>query len=191
VQRLGFSELPGDLPYSELHFFSPFQELQYQGLAKTFAWLTGPGIYHGNLVFGSQGAGDSVIDTPQLLPYPATRLELDISTAVSEIPIAIALTEFHFILLYKERIRAVNQLNNQIVFDELIPLRARDEVIGMSVDTSKNTFWVYTGWSMFELLIVNEDRDVWTLYLEQKQYDMALQYTKVRMPVMFISGEHT
>jgi hypothetical protein len=114
--------LPGDLPYSELHFFSPFQDLQYQGVAKTFAWLTGPGVYHGNLVFGSQNAGDSVIDTPQLLPYPATRLELDASSAVSEIPIAIALTEFHFILLYKERIRAVNQLNDQIVFDELIPL---------------------------------------------------------------------
>lgn len=118
----GFSELPGDLPYSQLHFFSPYQDLQYQGVAKTFAWLTGPGVYHGNLVFGSQNAGDSVIDTPQLLPYPATRLELDASSAVSEIPIAIALTEFHFILLYKERIRAVNQLNDQIVFDELIPL---------------------------------------------------------------------
>ncbi|KAG0324912.1 hypothetical protein BG000_002004 [Podila horticola] len=155
----GFSELPGDLPYSQLHFFSPFQDLQYQGVAKTFAWLTGPGIYHGNLVFGSQNTGDSVIDTPQLLPYPATRLELDASTAVSEIPIAIALTEFHFILLYKERIRAVNQLNDQIVFDELIPLKAKEEVIAMSVDTSKNTFWIYTGWSIFELIITKEDRD--------------------------------
>ncbi|KAG9067424.1 hypothetical protein KI688_012207 [Linnemannia hyalina] len=174
----GFSELPGDLPYSQLHFFSPFQDLQYQGVAKTFAWLTGPGVYHGNLVFGSQNAGDSVIDTPQLLPYPATRLELDASSAVSEIPIAIALTEFHFILLYKERVRAVNQLNDQIVFDELIPLKAGEEVIGMSVDTTKNTFWIYTGWSMFELVITKEDRDVWTLYLEKKQYDLALQYTK-------------
>ncbi|KAF8953441.1 hypothetical protein CPC16_003759 [Podila verticillata] len=174
----GFSELPGDLPYSQLHFFSPFQDLQYQGVAKTFAWLTGPGIYHGNLVFGSQNTGDSVIDTPQLLPYPATRLELDASTAVSEIPIAIALTEFHFILLYKERIRAVNQLNDQIVFDELIPLKAKEEVITMSVDTTKNTFWIYTGWSIFELIITKEDRDVWTLYLDKKQYDMALQYTR-------------
>ncbi|KAF9994787.1 hypothetical protein BGZ65_009573, partial [Modicella reniformis] len=149
----GFSELPGDLPYSELHFFSPYQDLQYQGVAKTFAWLTGAGIYHGNLVFGSQNIGDSVIDTPQLLPYPATRQESDMSAA--EIPIAIALTEFHLILLYKKRVRAVNQLNDQIVFDELIPL-----------------------WSLFELVVTKEDRDVWTLYLEKKQYDMALQYTK-------------
>ncbi|KAG0207106.1 hypothetical protein BGX28_001582 [Mortierella sp. GBA30] len=171
----GFSELPGDVPYSELHFFSPYQD-QYQGVAKTFAWLTKPGIYHGNLVFGSQTTGDSVIDTPHLLPYPAMRLDSDASAV--EIPIAIALTEFHFILLYRERVRAVNQLNDEIVFDELIPLRAMEEVLGMSVDTTKNTFWIYTNWSLFELVITKEDRDVWTLYLEKKQYDMALQYTK-------------
>jgi hypothetical protein len=124
---LGFSELPGDLPYSELHFFSPYQDLEYHGVAKTFAWLNGAGIYHGNLVFGSQNVGDSVIDMPHLLPYPATRLESEISAAV-EAPISIALTEFHFILLYKERIRAVNQLNDQIVFDELIPLVSMDSI---------------------------------------------------------------
>ncbi|KAG0232703.1 hypothetical protein BGW42_007957 [Actinomortierella wolfii] len=174
----GFTELPGDLPYGQLHFFTPYQELQYQGVAKTFAWLTGPGIYHGNLVFGSQNPGDSVIDAAQLLPYPATRLDSDSTTAVSEVPIAIALTEFHFILLNRERIRAINQLNDQIVFDELIPLRPNEEVITMTVDTTSNTFWIYTDWSIFELIITKEDRDVWTLYLEKKQYDMALQYAK-------------
>ncbi|KAF9207124.1 hypothetical protein BGZ49_001112 [Haplosporangium sp. Z 27] len=185
-----FSELPGDLRYSELHFFSPYQDLQYQGVAKTFAWLTGPGIYHGNLVFGSQN--DSVIDSPHLLPYPATRLDMDVS-AFSEVPISIALTEFHFILLYKERIRAINQLNDQIVFDELIPLKAKEEVLGMSVDTTKNTFWIYTGSSLFELVITKEDRDVWTLYLEQKKYDMALHYTKnasQRDRVLTLQADH-
>ncbi|KAF9974592.1 hypothetical protein BGZ73_001990 [Actinomortierella ambigua] len=173
----GFSELPGDLPYSQLHFFAPYQQ-QYQGAARTFAWLTGPGIYHGNLVFGSQNPGDSVIDAAQLLPYPATRLESDSMTAVSEIPIAIALTEFHFILLNRESVRAINQLNDEIVFDELIPLRPNEEVIAMAVDTASNTFWIYTAWSIFELIITKEDRDVWTLYLEKKQYDMALLYAK-------------
>lgn len=63
----GFQELPGDLPHSELHFFSRYHELQQQGIAEAFAWLTGPGIYHGSLVFGSQNKGDSVIDDVQLL----------------------------------------------------------------------------------------------------------------------------
>ncbi|CAG8483434.1 620_t:CDS:10 [Paraglomus occultum] len=174
----GFQELPGDLPYSELHFFTPYQDIQYQGTPKTFAWLTGPGIYHGNLVFGSQDVGDSVIDSAHLLPYPATPSEIDPTTVVSEIPLSIALTEFHFILLYKERIRAICQLNDQIVYEELIPLKAGEEVRTMTVDTVKNTFWIYTDLSIFELIITREDRDVWRLYLDRQAFDTALQYCK-------------
>lgn len=37
-------------------------------------------------------------------------------------PLSIALTEFHFILLYKERVKAICQLNDQVVFDDVIPL---------------------------------------------------------------------
>lgn len=42
----GFQELPGDLPFSELHFFSKFHELQQQGVAQSFAWLTGKEWYN-------------------------------------------------------------------------------------------------------------------------------------------------
>ncbi|CEG75452.1 hypothetical protein RMATCC62417_10489 [Rhizopus microsporus] len=118
----GFQELPGDLPHSELHFFSRYHELQQQGIAETFAWLTGPGIYHGSLVFGSQNKGDSVIDDVQLLQYPATPSDDDFRKPVIDIPISVALTEFHFILLYKDRVRAICQLNDQIVYEEMIPV---------------------------------------------------------------------
>ncbi|CAG8443250.1 6027_t:CDS:10 [Acaulospora colombiana] len=173
-----FQELPGDLPYSELHFFSQYQDLHYQGSAKNFAWLTGPGIYHGSLVFGSQDFGDRVIDSAQLLPYPATPAESDPSTLVSEIPLSIALTEFHFILLYKERVRAICQLNDQIVYEEIIPLKPGETVRTMTVDNVKSTFWIYTDSSIFELIVTKEDRDVWKLYLEKQQFDNAIQYCK-------------
>ncbi|CAG8582248.1 14325_t:CDS:10 [Acaulospora morrowiae] len=171
-----FQELPGNLPYSELHFFSQYQDLHYQGVAKNFAWLTGPGIYHGNLVFGSQDFGDHVIDSAQLFPYPATPSETDPSTLVSEIPLSIALTEFHFILLYKERVRAICQLNDQIVFEDNIPLKPGETVRTMTVDNIKSTYWIYTDCSIFELIVTREDRDVWKLYLEKQQFDNALQY---------------
>ncbi|CAG8481720.1 2636_t:CDS:10 [Diversispora eburnea] len=188
-----FLELPGDLPYSELHFFTPFQELQYQGSAKTFAWLTGPGIYHGNLVFGSQDVGDHVIDSAQLLPYPATTSENDPSTLVPEIPLSIALTEFHLILLYKERIRAICQLNDQIVYEDIIPLKPGEVIRTMTVDNVKNTFWIYTDCSIFELIVSKEDRDVWKLYLEKQMFDTSLQYCKnpaQRDKVLTSQAEH-
>ncbi|KAF7727857.1 hypothetical protein EC973_006970 [Apophysomyces ossiformis] len=171
-----FQELPGDLPYSEVHFFSRFHELQQQGVAQTFAWLTGPGIYHGDLVFGSQSVGDRVIDNVQLLQYPATPSEDDTGRLVTEIPISVALTEFHFILLYKDRVRAICQLNDQIVYEEMIPLNHSESVLGLAVDDIRKTFWIYTTVTMYELKIKNEERDVWKLYLEKKQYDTALKY---------------
>jgi hypothetical protein len=41
-----FQELPGDLSYSELHFFSQFKDLQQRGVAQSFAWLTGILTYY-------------------------------------------------------------------------------------------------------------------------------------------------
>ncbi|CAI2181674.1 1175_t:CDS:10 [Funneliformis geosporum] len=183
-----FQELPGDLPYSELQFYS-----QFQGVAKNFAWLTGPGIYHGSLVFGSQDVGDSVIDSAKLLPYPTTPSDNDTSTTSTEVPLSFALTEFHFILLYKERVKAICQLNDQIVFDDFIPLKAGEEVRTMTVDNVKNTFWIYTDSSIFELIVSKEDRDVWKLYLEKQQFDTSLQYCKnpaQRDKVLTTQAEH-
>ena len=39
---------------------------------------------------------------------------------------------------------------------------------------------------MSEILIVNEDRNVWQMYLEKGQYDMAVNYCKVRGTVWVV-----
>jgi len=46
------------------------------------------------------------------------------------------------------------------------------------VDTIKSTYWAYTSTGIFELVVSKEDRNVWELYLEKKQFDTALQYCK-------------
>lgn len=57
-----------------------------------------------------------------MLRYPATPSDDDFRKPVIDIPISVALTEFHFILLYKDRVRAICQLNDQIVYEEMIPV---------------------------------------------------------------------
>lgn len=57
-----------------------------------------------------------------LFRYPAVSPEDSLGKLVTETPISLALTEFHFLLLYKDRIRAVCQLNDQIVYEEMIPV---------------------------------------------------------------------
>lgn len=54
-----------------------------------------------------------------------------------------------------------------------------EEVRGFTVDNVRKTYWVYTDSSLFELVVANEDRDIWRVYLEKGMPDVALQYTKV------------
>ena len=40
---------------------------------------------------------------------------------------------------------------------------------------------MYTDSSLFELVIGNEDRDVWSIYLDSGDFVTALKYSKVRL----------
>lgn len=50
----------------------------------------------------------------------------------------------------------------------------------MTADPVRQTYWVYTDSSLFELGIGNETRDIWRVYLEKGMFDVALRYAKVR-----------
>ncbi|KAL0579371.1 tethering complex subunit [Marasmius crinis-equi] len=159
-------ELPGTNSYSELHYYTPNAD-QASSLPKTLAWMTGPGIYHGNLNFSSPS--DDLIDSADVLPYPGPS---------SEFPISVALTQFHYVLLYKDKIVGVCSLDDSTVYEEPLPLKRDEEVRGITADPVRKTYWVYTDQSIFELLVGNEDRDVWKIYLSKKQFDVALRYSK-------------
>ncbi|KAL6061226.1 tethering complex subunit [Balamuthia mandrillaris] len=187
----GFEELPGELNQSQLCFFS-----KYQGLPKRFAWLTGPGIYHGNLVFGSQNPGDSVTIDTRLLPYPARTVDdrSAVPSGVSpiasppsfeamraagspQIPLALILTEFHFLLLYEDKFQAISVLNDEIVHEEHLGRGAEgSRMQGMTVDPTVGSMWVYAEDSVYQLIVEKEDRHVWELYLEKGQFEAAINY---------------
>uniref|UniRef100_A0A0W0FGN9 Uncharacterized protein n=1 Tax=Moniliophthora roreri TaxID=221103 RepID=A0A0W0FGN9_MONRR len=159
-------ELPGTNQHTELHYYTPNAD-QALSLPRSLAWMTGPGIYHGNLNFES--TSDDLIDSADVLPYPGES---------AEFPVSIALTEFHYVILYKDRIVGVCSLDDSLAYEEPLPLK-RDEVVrGITADPLRKTYWVYTDQSIFELLVGNEDRDVWKIYLSQKQFEVALRYSK-------------
>ncbi|KIY45750.1 hypothetical protein FISHEDRAFT_76299 [Fistulina hepatica ATCC 64428] len=162
-------ELPGNIPHSELHFFTP-NAGQAQSLPKTMAWLTGPGIYHGTMNF--QSATDDLIDATALLPYPQFT-----DSSSNEPPLSMAVTEFHFVLLYRDRIAAVCRLDDSLAYEEALPIRT-EEVLGISADPVRGTYWVYTDKSLFELAVKNDSRDVWKIFLQQNEYEHALRYAK-------------
>ncbi|KAI8094681.1 Pep3/Vps18/deep orange family-domain-containing protein [Thamnidium elegans] len=172
-----FQELPNQLGYSKMLLFNRFPELQLKGVPQLFIWLTGVGIYQGDLNFNERN-DQHIIDNAKLISFPPTSYDEDSGNLVTDIPISIAITEFHFILLYQDYVRAVCRLNNKIVYEEIIPLNKNEAVRGISVDNVKRTYWIYTTDAMYELVIKDEDRDVWKLYLQKKEYAVALQYCK-------------
>ncbi|KAJ7293441.1 Pep3/Vps18/deep orange family-domain-containing protein [Mycena rebaudengoi] len=156
-------DLPGDMSHSELHYFSQNAD-QALSLPKGVAWMTSPGIYHGTLNFES--TSDDFIDAPDLLAYPVPFTSSS-PPGVTEKPSSIALTEFHFVLLYGDRVVGVCNLDKKQTYEESLPLKQNEQ-----------TYWVYTDQSLFELVVDNEDRDVWKIYLHQGQFDVALRYAK-------------
>jgi hypothetical protein len=162
-------EIPSELSYSELHFWSPFiQSSGVPSLPTAFSWLTGAGIYAGRLTFGNQGEGDEVAGNAQLFP-------------LGEAPISIASTEFHFIVLFETKVIAICNLNHAVVYEQDIHLGRDEKVLGMTCDVSTNTFWVYTSLVLYEVLVRSEDRDVWKLFLKRQAFDQALSFAKVRL----------
>ncbi|TCD69964.1 hypothetical protein EIP91_005553 [Steccherinum ochraceum] len=169
-------ELPGNIDQSELHVFSPNADQAYS-LPKGIAWMTAPGIYHGTLNFDSPT--DDLIDGAQLLPYPSFgESSSPPSNPQSGPPASMALTEFHFVLLYRDRVIGISTLNEELVYEDILPLKGNESIRGITADPIRKTFWVYTDQSLYELSVRNEDRDVWKILLSKGKYDAALQYAK-------------
>lgn len=175
------SELPGDVPHSEMRTWAP----SAHKAPKALAWLTGPGVYHGLLSYVNQDVGESVIDSANLLPYPAFVIEdggnADVTqnnTTITSTPLSILLTEFHFVLLYSNRVMGISILDDRVAFEEELPLKPHERVIGTSIDAVRQTYWIYTDASIFELVIKDEDRDVWKVYLDRGAHEQALSHVK-------------
>ncbi|EFA77130.1 7-fold repeat in clathrin and VPS proteins repeat-containing protein [Heterostelium album PN500] len=166
--NIRFDELPTSLSYSELAFYAKSSI----SLPTSFAWMIGSGIYHGDLIFGSQNPGDKFTTAISILDF--TRKDHRGNPLP---PLAFALTQFHFLFLYEDKLQAIGKLNGQIVYEySFNPKQIR--LKGLCVDSANGTTWVYAENIVFELCIRDEDRNAWKLYLERGQFETALEYAK-------------
>lgn len=148
---------------------------------RVFAWLNSQGVFHGKLLLSPQGSselGQKVFAESRLLPRAQLAASSDPATSrrstVDNIE-TIALTQWHIISLIGGRIVASNRLTGAQVFDEQI-MDQGQRVVGLCVDLQKNTFWLFTAQRIFEIVVRDEDRDIWKIMLQQQQFDAALQY---------------
>ncbi|KAH3742880.1 vacuolar protein sorting protein 18 [Pelomyxa schiedti] len=167
-----FTEIPQGvrLVNADLAFFCKFRRAN----ATNFAWLTGPGIYHGKISFVYQGSGDAVTTDTSLIRYPAKD-----PSAPPDPPLGIALTEFHYVLVYDQKIQCMNNLTEEVVFDlELSPKCGKIHCIAQDTFKENGRIFICASNLIYEMLIANEDRDVWRQKMEQKEWQSAIDYCK-------------
>ncbi|KAI9805129.1 MAG: hypothetical protein M1825_000963 [Sarcosagium campestre] len=166
----------------------------------TFGWLSTIGVLHGKLLTSpaNQDLGSKVFSDATLLK--AAQLVTARASAggrkssqQAEISVqSIAMSQWHILLLIEGRVIVAQTLDNKIVYNQVV-LEPGQVALGLVADHKKNTFWLFTSQQIFEIVITDEDRDVWKIMLEQQRFDSALIYARTarqKDAVATASGDH-
>ncbi|XP_064195688.1 vacuolar protein sorting-associated protein 18 homolog [Anguilla rostrata] len=167
-----FQEFPVNMGYSEIVFYTP----KLRSCAKDFAWMMGNGVLYGQLDYSRL---DSLLSNVQGWDYTP---DIDLS---SNKPLSIVLTQFHFLLLLRDRVKAICTLNGQVVHEDVFPDKF-GSLKRMIKDPAGGLVWIYTECAVFRYHIQREARDVWQMYTSMNRFDLAKEYCRDRPECMDI-----
>jgi len=77
---------------------------------------TASGILHSPLLTPLTPSSSSLLANPTLLHFPTT------SSPSTQTPISMTVTQYHYLLLYSDRVCAVGRLDERLVWEERLPL---------------------------------------------------------------------
>lgn len=164
---------------------------------RIFAWLSSQGVFYGKLHTHTNisSLGSNVFNDSKLFP----RSQIPVSESASgrkkptQEPIAdVALSQWHILCFVEGRIVAVQRLDGRIVYDQVV-LEPGESALCLLADQKKNTFWLFTSREIYEIVVTDEDRNVWEIMLQGQQYDLASRYarsTAQKDAVAAASGDH-
>jgi hypothetical protein len=149
---------------------------------RIFAWLSSQGVFYGRLLTtpASPDLGNKVFNVAKLLPrsqLPASESSTGRKKVVQDSIDSIVLTQWHIVHLVGRRVIAINRLDDRVVYDQVV-LDPGQEALGLYADQQKNTFWLFTTQEIFEIVVTEEDRDVWKVMLKTEHFDAALRYAR-------------
>jgi hypothetical protein len=148
---------------------------------RIFAWLSSQGVFYGRLLTSpaTPDLGNKIFAESKLLPrtqLPSTESSSR-RRSVQESIDSIALTQWHILHLVGTRVIGINRLDDTVVFDQVV-LDPGQQALGLFADQQKNTFWLFTTQEIFEIVVTDEDRDVWKVMLRTEHFDAALRYAR-------------
>jgi len=149
---------------------------------RIFGWLSSEGVFYGKLSTSAaiSTLGNKLFNEAKTFPrsqIPASENASGRKRANQEPIFDIALTHWHILHLVEDRIVAVNRLDGRIVYDQAV-LEPGQSALGLVADQKKNTLWLFTTQDIFEIVVNDEDRDIWKIMLGNQQFDAALHYAR-------------
>jgi hypothetical protein len=150
---------------------------------RAYAWLTSQGVFHGKLLnapadanLGTRVFSDSkMLAKTQIITPEGSGRRRSTAEAID----AIALTQWHILSLIGGRVVTTNRLTGQMVSEHDI-LGPGQRAVGFSVDIQKNTFWLFTSKEIFEIVVRDEDRNIWEIMTKLQQFEPALQHARTQ-----------
>ncbi|KAJ7297796.1 hypothetical protein O6H91_Y035600 [Diphasiastrum complanatum] len=125
---------------------------------------------------GPTGSEEHFLSNKRLLEYSKISEE-----GMSSRPCSFALSEFHFLLLYSDRLKVINRVSQKIVEEERFDARldaSTSVMLGLCTDYLAGAFYAYNETSIFEVAVQDEGRDMWQVYLDLKEYTAALEHCR-------------
>ncbi|XP_014476276.1 PREDICTED: vacuolar protein sorting-associated protein 18 homolog isoform X2 [Dinoponera quadriceps] len=166
-----FSEVISSLPYSKMQFYYP----SLGALPKSFGWLTETGILYAQV--DAKPEGNNVLINQQMLTCPETSLMgSNVSQTISA-PLSFVLTEFHALLLYPDHVKSISLLSQELIFEDIYN-DAVGKLIGITKDPATRSIWAYSERAVFKYRVTKEDRNVWQVYVDKNEFELAKQYCK-------------
>lgn len=133
------------------------------------ALLIGPvGVYHADLSVKAGNDGSWLVwsEEPSHLEFTPHQTEL----SPDQQPLALALTNYHLLVLFPDRLRCYCQLNDEVVMEDMFP---NVKMVGLTRDSVSGIVWAFSENGVYRYKVTREDRHMWRVLLSLKKYDEA------------------
>ena len=145
----------------------------------SFAWLAAQGVYHGGLTMGDAAGGvdEGGAPTHRLLPYPPPPGAP--AGTPGPPPLSMAPTAHHFMLLYPDRLVALNALSKRAAATIALGRYGiggpgGPQPLALVPDVTGGALYLASAEGLFEVVIKDEGRHMWKLHLARRDYGAAL-----------------
>lgn len=77
--------------------------------------------------------------------------------------------------MYSDKVKAMSLLNHELVYEDTFS-GTHGKLKSIIKDPKKRTIWAVTDKAVFRYKVVREERNVWRIYTDREQFDLAKEY---------------